>query len=187
MLPVNCSRPPADEETLYEFVDGKWVKMPAMSVYSALTASHFAFTVGRFVDDRDLGEVAAHLLFHLPLVEDRNRRPDFAFVSYQRWAKDRPIPEGDNAWDVVPNLAVEIMSPTDLAEDLLEKIEEYFRAGVELVWVVYPRRRTIHVYDSLTKIRVVTRTDELDGGKVLPDFRLPLTTLFHDDVPQHDS
>ncbi len=77
----------------------------------------------------------------------------------------------DNAWDVVPDLAVEVTSPTDFAEDQLQKVAEYFQAGVRLVWVVYPDQRCIHVYEAWNRIRVVTEADTLDGGVVLPGFR----------------
>jgi Uma2 family endonuclease len=73
---------------------------------------------------------------------------------------------------------VEVVSPTDVAEQLQEKIAEYFQAGVLLVWVVYPQRQQVHVYESLSNIRGLSRTAELDGGVVLPGFRLPLSELF---------
>ena len=93
-------------------------------------------------------------------------------------AQGQPVPLRDNAWDVVPDLAIEVVSPTDFAEDLLTKLDEYFRAGVSLVWVVYPSLRLIHVYESMTRIRVATATDELDGGAVLPGFRVAVAALF---------
>jgi Uma2 family endonuclease len=114
----------------------------------------------------------------LPLVEDRSRRPDAAFVSFKRWAKNRPLPRDADAWDVVPDLTVEVVSPTDVAEQLQEKIDEYFRAGVSLVWVVYPLRSQVYVYQSPTQVRILTAADELDGGALLPDFRLSLSELF---------
>jgi Uma2 family endonuclease len=131
---------------------------------------------------KDVGQAVTEVLFHLPLPKERDRRPDAAFVNFQRWAKGRPMPGKENAWHVVPNLAVEVVSPHDFAEELLEKIEEYFRAGVQLVWVVYPRQQLVHVYESINQIRVVTRTGELDGGVVLPDFRLPLPEIFREET-----
>ncbi len=59
------------------------------------------------------------------------------------------------------------------------KVQEYFQAGVRLVWVVYPTQALVHVYESFTgPIRVLTRQDDLDGGAVLPGFRLPLKEIF---------
>ena len=89
----------------------------------------------------------------------------------------------DEAWDVVPDLAFEVVSPTDYAEDLLVKVDEYFRAGVRLVWVVYPSLRLIHVYESMTRIRVLTAADKLDGGNVLSGFRVAVAALFPEAAP----
>jgi Uma2 family endonuclease len=75
-------------------------------------------------------------------------------------------------------LAVEVVSPYDLASEQMDKVVEYFRAGVQLVWVVYPEQGLVYVHESLTQVRGLTRTDSLDGGTVLPGFTLPLATLF---------
>ncbi len=153
-----------------------------MSAYAVLIMCRLFGYVSEFARRENLGQPVTEMLFHLALPVDRNRRPDGAFVSYQRWPKGRPIPGRDNAWDVVPNLAVEVVSPNDMADELLEKTDEYFRAGTELVWTVYPLQQVIYVYSSLTNIRVLTRNDELDGGNVLPGFRLPLTSLFEEEA-----
>jgi Uma2 family endonuclease len=175
--------PPAagDDGERYEIIDGQRVEMPPMSAYASVLASRLVLRVFHFAESHHLGEAFTDTLLRLPLKKVRNRRPDGAFVSFQRWPKGRPIPNSENAWDVVPELVIEVISPTDWGEDIIEKIEEYFDAGVQLVWVVYPRRRLIHVYESLTQIRVLRHTDVLDGGKVLPDFRLPLTDLFQEE------
>jgi Uma2 family endonuclease len=171
------------DEALYEVIDGQRVEVPPMSILAVLIASRLAQILGSYATAHDLGMVLVEALFHLPLRKERDRRPDVAFVSYGRWPKSRPLPTEGDAWDVVPNLGVEVVSPTDRAEDLLERVEEYFQAGMEVVWVVYPRRRIVHAYDSLTQIQVVTRADELDGGEVLPGFRLPLALLFQEPAP----
>ena len=86
--------------------------------------------------------------------------------------------ENDNAWEVAPDLAVEVVSPTDRAEDVMEKVTEYFQAGVELVWIIYPRLQLVYVYESLVKVRGLNAADTLDGGNVLPGFHIPVATLF---------
>jgi Uma2 family endonuclease len=167
----------ADDE-LYEIVDGQRVGLPPMGIRAAWIATQIVQHLGYFNRAQNLGHTVGEGLFRLPLPIDRNRRPDVAFVAYDRWARGRPLPESDNAWDVLPNLAVEVISPTDLVEEVQEKVAEYFRSGVSLVWIVYPRTRQVHVYESLTSIRVLSRTEELDGGRVLPGFRLSLSELF---------
>jgi Uma2 family endonuclease len=103
-----------------------------------------------------------------------------AFVSKDRWPNGRALTPEQNAWDVVPNIAVETISPSDLNEEILDKIDEYFRAGVELVWTVHPKQKLIYVNESPTSVRILTDHDILDGGKVLPQFQLPLKELFID-------
>jgi Uma2 family endonuclease len=184
MSTVTLEQPAADAPTvivgddeLYEVVDGKRVRTPPIGVFAVWTAFELARFLANFAAE-NLGRVITEALFHLPAPINRDRRPDVAFVSYERWAKDRPIPPTDNAWNVVPNLAAEVVSLTDSVEELEQKIADYFRAGVELVWVVHPTRSKIHVYQSLTQIAVLSKNEVLDGGKVVPGFKLALADLF---------
>jgi Uma2 family endonuclease len=170
----------ADDE-LYEVIDGKRVRTPLMGALAVWTAFELARHLGNFAV-ANLGRAVTEMLFHLPAPINRDRRPDVAFVSYQRWAKTRPIPPA--TWDVVPNLAVEVVSPTDSAEELQVKIAEYFRAGVLLVWVVFPTHGKIHVYTP-TQIALNSKNDVLDGGTVVPGFQLALSELFpHVEEPE---
>jgi Uma2 family endonuclease len=164
----------------YEVVNGQRVEIPPMSAYAGKIASRLMTELNIHARAHQLGEAVVETLFRLPLTEDRgrNRQPDVAFVSYQRWPADRRQPEDANAWDVVPDLAVEVISPHNLAEEILEKVLEYFRADVRLVWVVYPRQRMIIIFESPTRVQALSRDDSLDGGPVLPGFRLPLGKLF---------
>ncbi len=166
------------DDELYEVIDGIRVRTPAMGVFAVWIASDLFFHLSYFARTQGLGRAIAEALFHLPAPIHRDRRPDVAFVSFERWAKNRPIPPTDNAWDVVPNLAVEVVSPSDKADDLEEKIAEYFQAGVQLVWIVYPTHKKIHVYSSPTQISILSKGDTLDGGTVVPGFRLALAELF---------
>lgn len=167
-----------DDEPLFEIIDGQRVELPPMSQFAARLASRLHAKMVTFNESHDLGEPTVEVLFCLPLDKDRNRRPDVAFVSYNRWPKGKPSKRTENAWHVVPNLTVEVISPTDGAEEVMEKIQEYFQAGVELVWVVYPSLQLWTVYESLTRCRILAVADELDGGAVLPGFRLPLGAFF---------
>jgi Uma2 family endonuclease len=172
-------------DELYEIIDGLRVEIPPMSSYAAKIATRIATRLNNHAERDNLGEAIVESLFRLPLPVDRerNRRPDVAFVSSQRWPVGRPQPVDANAWDVVPDLAVEVVSPHDLAEDLLDKVMEYFLAGVRLVWVVYPKHRLILVYETPTSVRLLSETDSLDGLDVVPGFSLPLSSLFDPPPP----
>jgi Uma2 family endonuclease len=171
---------PPDGE-LFEIVDGRRIEV-LMSYHAGLVATNLGIELGVHINQQDPrpGRLAIEVLFRIPLTKDssRQRRPDIAFVSSERWPLDHPTSLRDDAWDVVPDLAVEVISPTDRASDLLEKVLEYFQAGVHLVWLVYPGQRCIHIYEAWNRIRVVTEADILDGGAVLPGFQLPLNRLF---------
>src|SRR5258708_2279697 len=117
--------PPLDAEPLYEIVDGQRSELPPMSFHAGRIASWLLSVMAPFARANSLGEVVVDVLFKFPLPVDRNRRPDVAFVSYSRWPKGRVSKGGQNAWEVVPDLAIEVVSPNDLAESLIEKIEEY--------------------------------------------------------------
>ena len=124
------------------------------------------------------------MLFMLLREKNLQRRPDLAFVSFERWPRGKPVP-GTNAWEVVPNLAIEVISPTNSANEVIEKLDDYFAAGVQRVWVIYPLYGKFYDYSSPTSVRILTRTDTLTGADVLPGFELPLAELFEQpaDVP----
>ena len=81
----------------------------------------------------------------------------------------------------MPDLAVEVVSPTNTAASIPEELRDYFRCEVRLAWVIYPSTREIYVYSSPTVIQVLQAGDSLDRGDVAPGFRLSLATLFGDD------
>ncbi len=173
---------PRDEASFYEFVDGRWIETPTMSYFASLVGNRLNRYLGIHIEQQTPcpGQVVVETLFRIPLPKDASRKrcPDVAFISSERWPLDRPMSPYEDAWDVVPDLAVEVVSPSDIAQNLLGKVKEYFQAGVRVVWVVYPIQRCIHVYEAWNRIRVVTETDELDGGEVLPGFRRSLDGLF---------
>ena len=169
-----------DDEALYEIIDGQRVEMTPMSVTAFRLANFLASRLILHAIPADLGETLVEGLFRLPLPVERNRRPDVAFVSHARWPKGTPTDGTANAWEVVPDLAVEIVSPTDRVEELMRKIDEYFQAGVTLVWVVHVEQALVYVHESPTSVRILSRADTLDGGAVLPGFRLPLSQMFRE-------
>jgi len=104
---------PKDDEPLFEVVHGQVVELPPMSIHSNKIATRLTWKLSPYYDEKALGTVVGETLFQLPLEEDahRNRRPDVAFVSYERWPRDKAESVRQNAWDVVPDLAIEVVSP----------------------------------------------------------------------------
>jgi Uma2 family endonuclease len=171
--------PPTDHpQELWEFIGGQWKETPRLGAFATLLASFLDQELGAFARKLRLGLSMTETLFRLA-PKGPARRPDVAFVSWDRWPFTEPLTEDPPAFDIVPNLAVEVNSPTNLADEIIDKAHDYFFAGVQLVWVIYPRQRIIHVHENPEHIRVLRVNQELDGGVVLPGFRLPLAELFN--------
>lgn len=180
-LPAGTATGPlfVPDDGLYELVDGKLVekKVGAQQVEIANT---LAFTITSFVRPLRLGRALVEMVFRIDPARNLQRRPDAAFVSDARWAFRKRVPDVP-VWDMVPDLAIEVNSPNNSADEIQDKRLEYFRAGVKQVWVIYPKQREAHIYTSPTEVTILTADDELDGGEIIPGFRLRLSVLFDDE------
>jgi Uma2 family endonuclease len=161
----------------YEVVDGEIQENPPMGARESILASFLQELIGPIARSNRLGRVVTETLFLLDRTRNLKRRPDLALVSVKRWPLERAVPETE-AWDVVPDLAVEVISKSNAAATVAVKIDEYFSAGVRRVWVIYPGTKKIYVYDSATRVRVLQLGDELDGEDVIPGFRIAVSSLF---------
>jgi Uma2 family endonuclease len=114
--------------------------------------------------------------FRLPIPDaedDTVRSPDAAFVSFERM-RDGPA----GFLPVAPDLAVEVLSPSDTASELQEKLDDYLAAGTRAVWVIDPDRRAVAMHSATGPTRRLREPDTLDGGDVVPGFAVPVRALF---------
>lgn len=169
------ARAEPSDDVLYEVVNGVRVEKP-MGLVENLIANILLGHLGPHCRNNHLGYAVMETLFEIPH-SGNDRKPDVAFVSVERWPADRPVPRV-NAWPVVPDLAVEVISPTDKAFDVVEKVQEYFKGGVRQVWHVYSHTEQVFVFDSPASVRVLARADELTAEPVVPGFRMPMAELF---------
>ena len=128
-----------------------------------------------FVRERGLGLTVIEAGFVLEEDPPTVRGPDVAFIAEE----DLPL-EGISRsfWRVPPTLAVEVVSPSNKAADIQEKVLNYLDAGARLVWVVDPRTGSVTAYRSRSDIRLLRGGDVLDGADVLPGFAYPIADLF---------
>lgn len=164
------------DSDFYEVVDGVKQELARMGAYENVLASVLTKWLINFADEHNLGWVTTETLFVLHSDKKLQRRPDVAFVSVER-GRANPL-RRTNAWDVVPDLAVEIVSPTNTAEEIIEKLVDYFQAGVRAVWVIYPDSQQTYAYSSPKNVTILERGDAIPGGDVLPGFSLPIAKLF---------
>jgi Uma2 family endonuclease len=158
-----------------ELVRGRVVREPAPGPAHGRLAARLAVRLGTFVENAGSGVVLADAGFLLARDPDTVRAPDLSFVSTER------IPEegyGAGFWPLGPDLAVEILSPSNTASDLQAKIGDYLAAGCHEIWVLDPAARSVAVYGADRRARVFSADEELDGGTLLPGFVLPLGELF---------
>ncbi|WP_439621963.1 Uma2 family endonuclease [Gemmata sp.] len=180
--PVRLHPDPYDYhgERLFEVINGVRVEK-GMGLIENLIATLLVGRLEPYCRTNNLGWGVGETMFGFP-GSANDRKPDAAFVSFTRWPQARPIPRV-NAWPVAPELAVEVISPTDKAFDVLDKLAEYFAAGVQRVWHVYSHVEQVFVFDSPMQVRVLTRADALTGDPIIPGFRLPLDELFPTTAP----
>jgi len=141
-------------------------------------AAQIAWSLLNFIKPRRLGlVVGAETGFKLAVNPDHVLGPDVAFVRADRLPPQR---ERRRFLPLAPDLAVEIISPSDSARLVTDKVMDYLDHGVPLVWVVDPVRRTITVWNGNRTARLLREADELDGGDVLPDFRVAVAAIFEE-------
>ncbi|MFN0146186.1 MAG: Uma2 family endonuclease [Dehalococcoidia bacterium] len=168
--------PELPERKGYEYLEGTWVKIP-MANPSTRLAFNLLRPLADFVDENELGEVFPHEFGYQiwPNFPRRYRKPDGSFISRERllgMSLDDPLAH------VAPDLAIEVISPTDRGSDIEEKVQAYFDAGVRLVWVVYPKTRSVNVYRADGSAFRLVGDSTLSGEDIVPGFTIELSDLF---------
>ena len=159
---------------LYELVDGTLVEKGTGHKESVLSLE-LGYLLRDFLQRNDLGycTTADDLVLVMPNLV---RGPDVSFVSWKT-RPERMIPQ-EQISTKVPDLAVEILSPSNTREEMRIKLKEYFLGGVQVVWIIDPKTHTAEVYTAPDKKTSIPAKGTLTGGDVLPGFRLPLAKLF---------
>jgi Uma2 family endonuclease len=155
-----------------ELVRGELTVMNAAGGRHGRIAMRLGHAIFDFVERHELGEVlAAETGFFLARDPDTVRAPDVSFVR-----SGRDI--GQGFVEGAPNLAVEVLSPSDRPGYVREKVAEWLEAGAEAVWVVDPQERTVTAHVAVGEPHLFRDRDVLDGDLVLPGFELALSRLF---------
>ena len=156
-------------------MEGWLLREPAPALRHGRVQSRILVPLATHVRDHGLGEVHAELGFVLARKTDNVRAPDVCFLSSIRLAgieDDSRLVQGG------PDLAVEVLSPSNGRGEMHGKIADLLAAGTRLVWVVDPKRRTVTVYRTPLPPRVLREGDVLEGEDVVAGFLLPVTALF---------
>ena len=160
----------------YALVRGRLITMSPSSSKPAIVAGRVFRPLSNFVEEQRLGVCGgADWGFRLATDPDTVRSPDCAFVRAERVPAEG-LPDG--FWPGAPDLAVEVLSPSNRFAEILERVEDYLAAGTRLIWILDPERRTARVFRPDRAPIVVGEHGVLSGEDVLPGFTLRLAEVW---------
>jgi Uma2 family endonuclease len=161
-------------EGVWELVDGEPVEMMASGGRAGWITLRIGSRLEQFTSSHHLGWVfSAETGFVLFPDRETVRSPDAAVV-----LRERLTEPPESFVPLAPDLAVEVLSPTDRMADALGKVAMYLDAGVKLVWLVDPATRTVGIFRPDAAPTTLREGDALDGGEVLPEFTVPVAEIF---------
>ena len=167
-----CDR--ANDHLRFELFDGELIEMSGPGG----THGRIAIRLGRYLDifaeENNLGIVTGETGYHPP--DDRYNLllPDVAFISFGR----APDPFPDKLVPAMPDIAVEIRSPSNTIAEMRENAQRYLRLGSTLVWIILPNAQMVEVHQTKMPLKSLELGDSLSGEDVLPGFQLELSRLF---------
>jgi len=162
---------PENVDRDYELVGGRVIEVVSDQYASRVTARIIRY-LDTFVDDNNLGRVTGadggYMIVGNPYI------PDVAFISFEK----QPKLKQKNGYNILaPELAVEVLSPGNTAQEMSTKTTNYLSAGT-VVWIVDPQTKTVNVHISGQAVKQYTLDDTLDGGSVLKGFSVAVKKLF---------
>jgi Uma2 family endonuclease len=163
---------PITEGILYELNEGELVTMTEPMPRHNWVRDNVARLLGNFVEERKLGRVFLETGYQLS--PETVRIPDVSFVPADQM---REL-DLDKRIQGAPALAIEVVSPTDLAEELTQKVKQYLAAGCKAVWVFYPKAREVQAFHAGGESFVRREPEMLEEPDVLPGFSLDLNVVF---------
>jgi Uma2 family endonuclease len=165
-----------DDDKKYEIIDGELYEVAPANPEHARIAYRIVAKVSQFDPELKLIEgFIADGPFRLVLETESVVVPDVAFMRVERMPPDAEI---EKRVDQAPDIAVEIMSPSDRISVVMRKVMRYLEAGTLMVWLVDPAARTVTVYEPGGRAQVLDGDDHLDGGDIIPGFSVPVRSLF---------
>ena len=166
-----------DDGCRYELLRGELKRMSPAGNRHGRLAANVMISLGVHVRANGLGAVyAAETGYQLASDPDHVRAPDVSFIGRERLERTG---ETDGYWPGAPDLAVEVVSPGDRRAEVEEKVRDWLDAGAGMVLVVdFHRGRTVQVHRPPSRVVDLTEGDVVDGGNVVPGWRLPVSELF---------
>jgi Uma2 family endonuclease len=173
LTPDDVERASERDGKRYELIDGE-LKEKVVGTRALFIASRIADRLNATFYPR-VGFAVVEAMIYCFAPRNHGRKPDVTYVKLDR-LPDKAIPEGDLL--IAPDLVVEVLSPSNTGIDLEDKLDEYLAAGVPMVWIVNPDRRTIRVYRNDGTTRLFRADDKIADEPLLPGFSLKAGDVF---------
>lgn len=173
LTPEDVDRASERDGKRYELIDGE-LKEKQVGTEALFIASRIAGRLNAALYPQH-GFAAVEAMTYCFDRPDHGRKPDVVYVRLDR-LPDRRIPRGD--LHLAPDLVVEVLSPSNSGLEVENKLNEYLAAGISLVWIVNPDRRTIRVYRGDGTTRLFRAADVIENEPLLPGFRLVTGDVF---------
>ena len=158
-----------------ELINGELIRMPSPGFPHSRITVRLGAPLAQFVWDHGLGDVFQNGGCHLTSNPDTVLAPDISFVTKEHLEAE---PDVEKYWPGAPDLAVEVLSPSDRPSMVNKRLGIFFAQGVKQVWMVNPKRSTVTVYRSPSDSITFSGSDELEADDILPGFRLSLDRIF---------
>ncbi|MDQ3397691.1 MAG: Uma2 family endonuclease [Deinococcota bacterium] len=165
-----------DDGFRYELVRGELIRMTPTGNVHGRVAGKVAISLGSHVQAKGLGEIRiAETGFLLAKDPDTLRVPEVAFISQARLDE---VGLSEGYWPGAPDLAVEVISPSDRYSDVADKVAEYLGAGARMVVIINPRKHEVTTYRAAGSVQLLKEGDVLEGDDVVPGWALPVAEMF---------
>jgi Uma2 family endonuclease len=164
----------SETDKQYELVNGEPKEKESESMEHSYIAAILNRRLGNFVEAKKLG-VVLESSGSFRMIAGNIRKPDVSFITKERITEKRP---SFTAFEGAPDLAVEVISPTDIWWEIMQKLDEYFSSGCRLVWLISPLDQRVLVYRQEQRSQILELGDLLDGEEVVPGFSMPVADLF---------
>lgn len=168
-------RLPEEPGVRMELVRGRVVRMSPAGYEHGDIGTRILLLLAAHVNREGLGKVLMPTGFRIETNPDTVREPDAAFISRERLLK-AGSPGG--FFQGAPDLAVEVLSPSDRRRSVQGKVAQYLQTGVRMVWLVEPESETVTVHQPFAEPLTLSDGDVLDGADVIPGFRCEIREIF---------
>ena len=158
----------------HELIEGELFEIMSTGFVHGVVAQEIGYYILDFAKKNKLGVVTAAETGFI-MGEKTCRGADSAFISNENLER-HGYPQG--FFPVAPDIAVEVVSPNNTSEEMMEKVNLYLENGSRMVWIVYPQTRVVTVYRQTNVVSLLRENDTLDGEDILPGFRLSVAELF---------